>query len=131
MNHFIRFALIGVINTGIHFLFFIGLVELMGLWPPMANALAFLGANIFSYMANSHFNFKTRLSLRRYLKFFVTSLIGMAVSYGLSLLVEQVHGHYVFGFVLLILVMPLINYFLVRRLVFADVGRMLPVDSVK
>lgn len=123
MSNFIRFAVIGVINTGIHFLFFLGFVELIGVWPPIANALAFLCANVFSYVANSRFNFRTRISVPHYLRFFTTSLLGMAVSYGLSLLVERAAMNYLFGFLLLIVIMPPLNYFLVRRLVFADIAR--------
>lgn len=118
MNHFIRFALIGVINTGIHFLLFLGLIELIRLPPPAANALAFMGANIFSYLVNSHFNFKTSVGVRHYFRFLSTSLVGVLVSYSLSLLVELFGLHYVFGFLLLILVMPPLNYLLMRRVVF-------------
>jgi putative flippase GtrA len=120
MTLFLRFALIGIINTGLHFIFLVLLVEKADLWPPLANASAFFGANLFSYFANSRFSFRTSISSNRYLRFFFTSLIGMAISFGLSTTVAQLGWHYLLGFALLLVVMPPINYLLVRRLVFPD-----------
>lgn len=120
MTLFLRFALIGVVNTGLHFVLLVLLVEKIGLWPPLANAAAFFGTNLFSYFANSHFSFRVDVSSNRYLRFLVTSLIGVVIAYGLSRAVEEFGGHYLLGFVLLIVLMPPINYLLVRRLVFPD-----------
>jgi putative flippase GtrA len=120
MTLFLRFALIGVLNTGLHFVLLVLLVEKIGLWPPLANAGAFFGTNLFSYFANSHFSFKVDISSHRYVRFLVTSLIGVVIAYGLSSVVEHFGGHYLLGFVLLIVLMPPINYLLARRLVFPD-----------
>lgn len=120
MTLFLRFALIGVINTGLHFILLVFMVEKMKFPPPPANAVAFLLANLFSYFANSRFNFRVGISSKRYILFFGTSLIGVVVAYGLSAAVERLGGHYLVGFALLIVVMPPVNYLLMRRIVFPD-----------
>lgn len=120
MTLFLRFALIGVFNTGLHFVILVLLVEKIGVWPPLANAAAFLGANIFSYFANSHFSFRVDISSKRYVRFLATSLIGVVITYGVSSAVECFGGHYLLGFFLLIVLMPPVNFLLVRRLVFQD-----------
>jgi putative flippase GtrA len=120
MKLFLRFAFIGVLNTGLHFILLVLLVEKFGLWPPMANAAAFFATNLFSYFANSRFSFQVDISPNRYLRFFVASLIGVVIAYGLSSIVEHFEGHYLLGFLLMIVLMPPVNYLLVRRLVFPD-----------
>lgn len=120
MTLFLRFALIGVLNTGLHFILLVLLVEKMGVWPPLANATAFFGTNLFSYFANSRFSFRIDINSNRYVRFFLISLIGVVIAYGLSSAVEHFGGHYLLGFVLLIVLMPPVNYLLVRRLVFPD-----------
>ena len=120
MTVFLRFAFIGVLNSGLHFVLLVLLVEKMGAWPPVANAAAFFGTNLFSYFANSLFSFRVDISSNRYIRFLVTSLIGVAIAYGLSSAVEHFGGHYLIGFALLVVLTPPINYLLVRRLVFPD-----------
>ncbi|MGO8756340.1 MAG: GtrA family protein [Gallionellaceae bacterium] len=120
MKLFLRFSFIGIINTGLHFILLVILVEKVNIWPPLANASAFFGANLFSYFANSRFSFGVGINSSRYIRFFTTSLIGMGISYGLSDIVAHLGWHYLFGFALLVVVMPPVNYLLVRRLVFPD-----------
>lgn len=113
-----RFAVIGILNTALHFLLLVLLVEGAQVWPPAANAAAFLAANLFSYFANSRFNFRVEMSRNRYGRFLATSLMGAGLAYGLSWLAAQMAWHYLAGFALLVVVMPPLNYLLLRRLVF-------------
>lgn len=121
MTIFLRFAFIGVFNTGLHFVLLVFFVEKFNIWPPLGNAAAFMGANTFSFFANSRFSFRTDISSRRYVRFLATSVIGVAIAYGLSSVVENFGGHYLLSFFLLIILMPPVNYLLVRRFVFQDV----------
>ena len=120
MTLFLRFALIGVINTGLHFILLVFMVEKMKSPPPLANAIAFLIANFFSYFANSRFNFRVGISSKRYILFLGTALIGVIIAYGLSAAVERFGGHYLVGFALLIVIMPPVNYLLMRRIAFPE-----------
>jgi putative flippase GtrA len=82
---FARFCAIGVLNATIHFLTFNAIVVALSLKEgsptSAANAASFLVANLFSYQANSRWNFKVETSFKRYTGFLVTSLAGACFSY--------------------------------------------------
>lgn len=63
--HFIKYALIGVLNTAIHWGFFYGLFYLNSN-QGLSNAIAFLIAVTFSYFINAKLNFKAQLNLIKY-----------------------------------------------------------------
>lgn len=104
------FALIGVANTLVHGAVLVVTVEWVALRVTVAHLLAFSIANIFSYLMNSWLTFKTALSLRRYTRFFLVSLLSL----GLTLLlawVSDLHGlHYLLGFGLIVVVVPLLSF---------------------
>ena len=115
---FIRFALIGVVNTGIHFIVLVSLVERLAWWPAPANALAFLCANLFSFVANSRITFRAVPSWQRYRRFFAVSLFGVGFSWLMGMLAQWLAVHYLLMFALQLALMPLINYLLIRRFAF-------------
>jgi putative flippase GtrA len=82
---FARFCAIGLLNATIHFSMLNAIVFALSLKEgrptSAANAAAFLIANLFSYQANSRWNFKVETSFKRYTGFLVTSLAGACFSY--------------------------------------------------
>jgi len=118
-SEFTSFALVGLLNTSVHLAILVALVEGKGLSSSVANVVAFLSANIFSYGLNSRMTFRRRLTWSRYFGFLMCSALGAGVSYLISRGAELAHCSYLVGFVLTVLLMPPLNFWFVRRLVFS------------
>jgi putative flippase GtrA len=117
-NEFVSFALIGLLNTGVHLGVLIALVEHDILSSSYANVAAFLCANLASYCLNSRVTFRQRSTWCRYLRFLMCGAIGAALSYLIARLAEMAHWHYLVGFGLTVLVMPPVNFLLARKFAF-------------
>ena len=77
----IIYGLIGILNTGIHFIIFISTYELIGI-QSVANFIAFCIAVIFSFFMNSKFTFKKNPTLKMFIKMFlVMSLLSIGSGY--------------------------------------------------
>lgn len=115
----ITFAMIGVVNTLIHGSVLLMTVEWLALTVPIAHLVAFNIANLSSYLMNSSLTFKIPLSLRRYMRFYMTSLLSL----GLTLLVawaSDLYGlHYLLGFGLVVMVVPLLTFVVMKFWTFA------------
>ena len=72
-KEFICYGIIGVINTGIHFIFFFGLEKISS--QTLANSVAFSVAVVFSFFCNSFFTFKKRPTKRKFLKMYFSMLL--------------------------------------------------------
>ena len=115
---FLRFACVGVANTLIHLGVLATLVERCGWAHPVANVAAFLTANVFSYWANSRWSFCYTLNFKRYARFLVTSAVGVLLSYGMMWFGDARAWHYLTSYACQLLLMPLINFVLLRIVVF-------------
>lgn len=110
-RQFTGFSLIGVINTIIHLLIVTSLVEIYVVHPILANAIAFIFANSFSFWANSYWSFQTAPSRQRYLLFFAVSLAGLTVSILAIAISETLRWHYLVGVSLAFIVLPIVTFF--------------------
>lgn len=119
MREFTSFALVGLLNTGVHLAILVGLVESGVLGSSLANVVAFLSANIFSYGLNSRMTFRRRLTWSRYLNFLMCSTLGAGLSYLIARGAELAHWSYLVGFLLTVLLMPPVNFWFVRRFAFS------------
>lgn len=108
---FVRFSLIGVINTLIHVFVVVTLVELIHTPAPPANGLAFISANLFSFWINSRWTFGTPIQAGRYLRFLVISLAGLLIALTASVYAERMHWHYLAGVTLSFIVLPVLSFF--------------------
>ncbi|MDR2981955.1 MAG: GtrA family protein [Puniceicoccales bacterium] len=115
---FIKYFLVGCVSTGIHFICLYFLVEKVLISSEISNVCAFLVANIFSYYLNSVWSFQFSVSKVRYLKFFIVSAIGVVFSYSIMKVCSLLEWHYMIAFCIQVLVMPLINFLLIRLFVF-------------
>lgn len=105
-RRFAGFSLIGVINTAVHVLTVMGLVELFGLHPVFGNCLAYVAANMFSFYANSRWNYRTPMAASRYRRFLIVSLGGLGVTASLSGLADVMGWHYLIGTAMVFVVLP-------------------------
>ncbi len=109
-RQFFGFSIAGVVNTLIHLAVVTSLVQLFGIYPVLANGLAFAVANTFSFWANSRWTFRTPMSAKRYLRFLAISVIGLSVALLASALGEALHWHYFGGVFLSFLLLPLLTF---------------------
>lgn len=117
-HEFIRFGLVGIVNTGVHTGIVIALMETLA--PPayFANGIAFMFANVMSYCMNSRFTFHTPISFKGYRKFLLVSLVSLALTLAITSLVEYLGFHYGFGLMLVIFVVPVLNYLVMKMWAF-------------
>lgn len=112
-----RFGMTGVANTGIHALvaflclngLFLGVSALVA-GPVVANGLAFVVATIFSYVVNTRWSFSTEMNARNFRRFIGVALIGLAAAMLLAKFAEVIGLAPMGGVVLVVCVMPLINF---------------------
>ncbi len=118
LKKFIKFATVGLLNTGIHIAVVYLLVEQLGIEPPTANATAFLCANVFSYFMNSAWTFGVRKELLVYLKFLTVSAIGLAISWTCVYGVRLLDINYMYGVVSSVFLVAVASFWLNNRFVF-------------
>ena len=118
-SQFTKFGLVGLINTLIHALVLFAAVEVSKLHPVVGNLMAFLGANMASFIMNSYWTFKTAPEVRRYGKFLTSSLLALGLTLGIAGVFEFLGIHYGLGFLCIILLVPALNYWMLKRWAFA------------
>lgn len=116
---FVRFGLIGVVNTGVHALVLAAMVELAGCGVVLANAAAFMMSNIFSYFMNAAITFRTPPRFASYLKFFAASLVALGSTMLISGVMAHLGFHYLQGFLVVIVLVPAISYLAIKIWVFS------------
>lgn len=110
-NRFVGFSVIGLINTAIHFALVIVLVEGWGENPVLANSIGFVAANMFSFLANSRWNYRVAISPGRYGRFLIVSLLGLVTTALMSGLAEYCGWHYLVGVGLVFISLPVLTFF--------------------
>src|SRR5690625_7519420 len=81
-----RYATVGVLNTLVHWLVFVGLIGLLAMSTAWANLSAFCVAVTFSFFVNADFTFSAPATGKRYLLFVV--FMG-ALGFGIGWLTDQ------------------------------------------
>lgn len=109
-RQFLRFGAIGVINTLIHLGVVLSLVEVCAMGPLMANGLAFVAANVFSFWANSRFTFRAITTWKRYSRFLLVSMAGLLLAVGASYVNGRLGFHYLWGVALSFVLLPVLSF---------------------
>ncbi len=120
LKKFIKFAMVGLLNTGIRIVAVYLLVERATVEPPLANAIAFLCANVFSYFMNSIWTFQARKELTVYLKFLTVSTVGLAISWTCVYCTRFFDINYMYGVISSVFVVAVASYWLNSRFVFVE-----------
>ncbi|WP_161949048.1 GtrA family protein [Desulfomicrobium norvegicum] len=102
----------GVVNTLVHIGVFTFLLYMQ--FPVvLANVFAFMCANIFSFFASSYFVFKVNTSsIYYYWRFLSLSIIGVSVSFVISIVCEKLQLHSYISVLGVVLIMPPVSYLL-------------------
>lgn len=91
LKQFIKFSLVGVLNTAIDYGVFYGLYEFVGIHYVLASGIGFCLAVTNSYICNKHWTFKSRGAdvRREFLKFFVVNIVSLSINLAcMAILVE-------------------------------------------
>ena len=118
-HQFMRFALVGVANTLAHGLVVVALMEVLKPPAALANGVAFVFANLMSYALNSRFTFKAPMSFAGYRRFLLVSLVSLALTLLITSGVEYAGLHYGIGLLMVIFVVPVLNYLVMKVWAFA------------
>lgn len=116
---FAKFGLVGLINTVIHATVLLASVEFLNQEPVAGNLMAFMVANMASYIMNSYWTFNAPPEARRYGKFLLGSLFALCLTLGIAWAFQTLGLHYALGFICVILVVPATNYWVLKRWAFA------------
>ena len=85
----------------------------------LAHLFAFCVANLFSYVMNSRLTFKIPMSLVHYVRFFVASLLSLGLTLALAWVMDRYGFHYLAGFLLIVVLVPLFSFALLKFWAFA------------
>ncbi|SDX31371.1 GtrA family protein [Paenibacillus sp. CF384] len=110
-----KYGVVGVIGTALHFMLLIALVERMGLHPALASAIGFIAVLVLSYYLNRNWTFAAAApsGLRSIVKYTVVSVSGLLLNTGIMYIsVEVLHFRYTVGQLLVTVVIPLFNFVL-------------------
>lgn len=110
----------GIINTFIHLGVVVALVEGASVHPVIANTLAFLTANVFSFWANARFGFGAVPSRRRYLRFLAVSIAGLMLTVILTSTAAALGWHYLLGTVMVFAALPILTFIAHREWTWSD-----------
>lgn len=113
-RQFLLFVFIGIVNTFIHGTLLVIGVEFFKITVVMAHFFAFIAANIISYFLNGTLTFRVNLNVKRYVKFFIASMGSLGLTLTLSWLIDIYGAHYLIGFLMIVIVVPLISFFLMK-----------------
>lgn len=125
-RQFACFSGIGVINTVIHVVAVVLMVELYGINPVAANVAAFMLANLFSFWANARWTFRESYDTARYLRFLTISLLGLLTTALLSALANALGWHYLVGIALIMVTLPIITFLAHRKWTWPEDSRQEP-----
>ncbi|WP_394372573.1 GtrA family protein [Ralstonia mannitolilytica] len=114
MRSFIRFALVGVVNTGLHTIVLWGLAKL-GVFYTVASGIGFLVASIFSYVVNCRWTFKQAYSMESACRFLFANSSVLVWSLAVALAADRGYFGTTVVIILTAAVGPTIN-FLVHKL---------------
>lgn len=88
---FLRYNIVGILNTAVDYLVFTLLVKAFAVGYLVANPIAYGCGLVNSYVLNSRWTFKeqTRRGFRQAAAFFIVNLLAMGISTGLMWLLQQ------------------------------------------
>ena len=92
-----KFGLSGILATGLHVAVASGLITTVLPVPAVANGIAFVVANLFSYAINTLWTFSHPLQGRSLLRFVLVSLTGLIIAVTVSGLAQWYGLNYWYG----------------------------------
>ncbi|SOY57268.1 putative membrane component, GtrA-like protein [Cupriavidus taiwanensis] len=120
LRQFTRFLLAGATSTGVHVAITATLVSTLEASPVAANGIAFACATACSYLLNTLWSFSSRLRHRTLARFAGVSLLGLALTMGISWTAQRLGASYWTGLAGVVLTVPVFTYLLHRAWTYRD-----------
>lgn len=114
LRELITYGLIGVLNTGIHFLFFLWVVECFHS-QALANAIGFSAAVVVSFLLNSRFTFKKTPTGIRFIRMYLAML---CVSVFFGALGDVCNIYPIITFIIYCVLNPIVGFIVTKYFVF-------------
>jgi putative flippase GtrA len=118
-NRLVRFGLVGVLNTALHLGVVAMLVQLVGASQLVSNVVAYVVASTFSYVLNSIWSFQVDMHVRRFGRFQLVGLMGLAICALLGYIGDRVGWHYVVTVLLTAVFVPVMSFLVHRSYTFS------------
>lgn len=119
-RNFVIFCVIGCANTAMNFAVVAFMIENLGSSQLTSNVTAFFIANIFSFLMNSSYNFNSKISMANYFKFLMSSFSILIIAALISYISDISKINYIYNFIFILIVSPVINYIILRIFVFKN-----------
>lgn len=114
----LRFFVTGIMTTGVHVLTAFFFFQFVATSPVFANGVAFVVANLFSYIVNSLWSFSTPLKGARGLRYMTVSAISFLGTINVAYVAEQLGFSPELGILIVVLIMTPITFVLHRSWTF-------------
>ena len=108
----IRFALSGMLVTGLHVLIATAFIQIVLPAPSLANGVAFTVATIFSYIIHTTWSFSSPLHGKNLFRFSLVSFIGLFLAVSISGAADYFGMHYSYGIALVVCIVPPVTFLL-------------------
>ena len=116
----IRFCVVGSVNFVIHLATFALAASVLDLTQLISNAIGYLVASSFSFIVNSIWSFEAKLRMRRYVRFQLVGVFGLAICAILGHLGDEFHLPYTVTVSATLLILPLVSFFIHRHYTFGN-----------
>ncbi len=114
----IKYGIVGLLGTALHFALLVALVEWGGLHPIVGSALGFIGVLLVSYVLNAKWTFTDsprQSAMKQFVKYTLVSLSGLTLNtLVMYAAIEWMHLPYLLGQCIITVLVPLHNYVLNR-----------------
>ena len=107
-----RFAVSGVLVTGLHVLIADTMIRVFAAHPSTANGIAFLCATAFSYALNTLWSFSSTIRAQNLIRFLLVSAFGCVLAMAVSGVAEFYGMHYWIGILGVVAVVPPMTFLL-------------------
>jgi putative flippase GtrA len=108
----IRFAVSGLLVTGLHVLIATVFILYVSHTPTLANGLAFVVATVFSYWINTTWSFSSTLYGRNLIRFCIVSFIGLLLAMIISGATQYFGLDYLYGIAVVACIISLVTFLL-------------------
>ncbi|NOI60039.1 GtrA family protein [Vibrio coralliilyticus] len=116
----LRFLLVGLTSTLTYLIISMGMVKVLETNPSVANTIGYIVSTSISYGLNSIWSFKTKVGLDSLFRFVFVSLSSIAIVVTISELVTYLELNHIFSVLLILLVIPVLNYLMHKNWTFQD-----------
>lgn len=109
-----RFGVSGVAATGVHVAIATALIHEVSASQVTANGVAFVCANVCSYLLNALWSFSARPGSANFLRFYAVSLLGLALTLAISWVAQTLGQSYWIGLAAILATVPPLTFALHR-----------------